>query len=283
MSRKLLAILVAIWMLGLSGIPTFADGRLGVCYKCVRGDGVVFHLWSERTVFSFPDLKAGKCRGLSNIQHTERAPSALCDATDNILRWRATNDPFFQCTSGGSDHVAWLGGENLDLVALAKSFDDFHQGSFYRVQDGEEYSCGRDFVSGRNFTALRYGRNRDILDIFIHNGNGEFSRHTDRIQDGRQHRVVVGQNFVARVYGRNRDIVKLYGITDDGSIISKARLIADGRGHILHVLSGSDVGVIYGRNKDIRVRFCFEGGVWRTGYIGIGHPFRNSCDSPLNW
>lgn len=260
-----------------------ADGRLGVCYKCIRSDGITFYFWSERTNFSFPDLTPGKCRGMGNIEHVERGPSNLCDATDNISRWQATNDPFFPCATGRSDHAAWLGGENLDLLVLAKNLASFNKGVFYRIQDGEEYSCGGDFASGSNFSALRYGNHNDILDIYIHKGNGEFVRNIDRIQDGRQHKVVVGQNYVARIYGKNHDVIKLYGITAGGEIVSKARLVPDGRGHWIQRLSGTDVGVTWGQNKDINVRFCFDGTRWKTGYIGIGQPFRDICDTELSW
>lgn len=156
-------------------------------------------------------------------------------------------------------------------------------GAFFRIQDGDEYVCGRDVVSGQNFTALRYGNHRDLVDIFIHAGPNSFKRNTDRIQDGRGHGMAVGQNYVARLYGNHKDILKLYGIKADGTIVTKARLINDGRGHIMQRLSNTDVGLTYGRNKDINVRYCFDGNRWMTGYIGIGHGFKASCDTVLNW
>lgn len=154
---------------------------------------------------------------------------------------------------------------------------------FVRIQDGRDYSCGGDVQSGDNSTAVMRGNHRDVLDIFLYQGTDNYKRITDRIHDGRGQTYVAGGNYIARVYRNNRDIVKLYGFQSNGSIIEKARLIADGRGHTLTRLSDTDVGVTYGRNNDIHVRFCFNGTNWSTGYIGIGQPFKPTCDTPLNW
>lgn len=250
-------------------------GRLGVCYEC-RAEGIPgsYYRWSNNNVFT------GAC-GALNGSH-QRAPSQLCDAAAGIVRYSPTNDPFWKCKTGQSDHNAWIGGENRDLIVLGSS-DDINNGVFYRIQDGKEYSCGGDFGSGANFSALRYGRNRDIVDIFTHNGQGTWTRWTYRNQDGSNHDFVIGSNYVARLYGRNKDIIALYGIKAGEDIIAKARLIADGRGHILRKLSNTSVGLTYGRNKDINVRYCFDGSTWRTGYIGIGHGFRADCNTVLNW
>ena len=127
------------------------------------------------------------------------------------------------------------------------------------------------------------GRNRDVLDIFLYGPNSTYTRVIDRIHDGRGQQIVAGANYIARRYGNHGDIIKLYGIQSDGNILSAARLIADGKGHILTRLSNTDVGVTYGNNKDINVRFCFDGESWSTGYIGIKQPFAASCNTPLNW
>ena len=174
--------------------------------------------------------------------------------------------------------------EKNDLLRIGKSGDfNWKNAFFVRIQDGNNYSCGGDVQSGDSFTAVMRGRNRDVLDIFQYQNSDKYTRITDRIHDGRGQRYVAGANYIARIYGNNGDIVKLYGFQSNGNIVQKARLIADGRGHGLTRLSDTDVGITYGRKKDIRVRFCFDGARWKTGYIGIGHPFKPNCDTPLNW
>lgn len=209
--------------------------------------------------------------------------SSVNSANAQAFRNGATNDPFWKCDTGGNRHEVWIGGENRDLIVLGELGSSVSSGVLFRVQDGHGYVCGSDVVSGQNFTALRYGNRRDIVDIFIHSGSNRFQRNTDRIHDGRKHGMVVGQNYVARLYGNHKDILKLYGIKSDGTIVTKARFINDGREHILKWLSSTDVGLTYGRNKDINVRFCFDGKRWLTGYIGIGHGFKAKCDAVLKW
>lgn len=268
--------LSAIALLGLGGPDPAEAGRLGVCYEC-KADGVPtpYYRWGGKGPLP------RQCGALSGSK--KRAPAHLCDAAEGIVRWSGTNDPFWKCQTGTSDHTAWLGGENKDLVVLGLDASNINAGAFFRIQDGREYRCGIDFASGRNFSALRYGRKRDLLDIFTHDSKRTFTRTTYRIQDGAQHHVVFGDNYVARLYGRNKDILALYGITSKGEIVVKAHFVNDGRHHILEKLNGTDVGLTYGRKKDIRVRYCFDGQVWHTGYIGIGHGFRDRCTSKLNW
>lgn len=250
-------------------------GRLGVCYEC-RAEGIPqpYYRWSKN------DHINGACGALQGSNN--RAPAQLCDAAEGIVRWRGTNDPFWKCETRPANHHAWIGGENRDLVVISRT-TEINDGEFYRVQDGDEYSCGGDFSSEGNVSALRYGNNRDLLYIFHMDDQRTLRSWTHRIQDGAGHAVIVGSNFVARLYGRNKDILALYGLTANGDLVHKARFINDGRFHTLRRLSATDAGLTYGRNKDINVRYCFNGSRWMTGYIRIGAAFKSNCDTVLNW
>ena len=263
-------------------IPQQAEaGRLGVCYECTRSNGQKYHFWSGENVIGTSQalINAAKCRGLHDIEHVERGEPRLCDATDGILRYGSQNDPFDLCPTQSSNHRAWIGGENGDLILLqANSGGDYQ---FFGLRDGRNLQCGVDVASGRNFTAVRHGENRDIVDIYVYLGNGKFDRHTDRIQDGRDHKLVVNTTYAARLYGRAKDILKLYGMSSAGAIRTYAQGIFDGQNHELHALTARDVGVVYGNNKDIRWRFCFDESRWNVGApAGIGAPFAQSCNRP---
>ncbi|TCS46623.1 hypothetical protein EDD52_1672 [Primorskyibacter sedentarius] len=213
-------------------------------------------------------------------QDKGQGDTATCEAN----RRAAEADSFNLCGAASRQRNVFIGGRNNDLLRIGKKGDSNWKNAFFvRIQDGKNYSCGGDVQSGDTFTAVMRGRHRDVLDIFRYKGADSYIRITDRIHDGRGQRYVAGANYIARVYGNHGDIVKLYGFQSNGNIVQKARLIADGRGHGLTRLSETDVGITYGRNKDIRVRFCFDGTRWKTGYIGIGHPFKPNCDTPLNW
>ncbi len=256
-------------------------GRLGVCYKCeysVYGQTLEVYNWSgENTVGSNLDITGrAKCGGGATPANTSRAPAQLCDANAGILRW-SNNDPFDPpCSNDSGNHKFHLGGENMDLVVVVEQGDDFRSGTFYRVQDGLNFSCGNDVHGGSNFSSLRYGRLRDLLDIYVVQSDGVV-RHTYRIQDGQQHQVVSTPTSVGRVYGRSRDVITLYHVGPDGSITTLDGVrIRDGAGYALHPL-GNDFGVVYGNNHDVRGRFCFENGAWKQQLGSRNGSFPASC------
>ena len=183
-------------------------------------------------------------------QDKGQGDAATCEAN----RRGAEADTFDLCSAASRKRNVFIGGRKNDLLRIGKKGNsDWKVASLIRIQDGENYSCGGDVQSGDNFTAVMRGDNRDVLDIFQYQDSDNYTRITDRIHDGRGQRYVAGANYIARVYGNNGDIVKLYGFQSNGNIIQKARLIADGRGHGLTRLSDTDVGITYGKNKDIRV------------------------------
>lgn len=268
--------LVFLMIVSLFAFSTALEaGRLGSCKRCVTNSGIEAHLWTNGGTFQF-------CEG-QNMNDGGDGNTTLCDAQAGIFRLRATNDPFWKCGTNASNHTIWIGGENADLIVVGKSANDINAGTFYRLQDGDEYRCGLDVASGSNFSVVKYGKNRDLLDIYVHDGNNGFARTTDNIFDGKWHAIEVGSNFVARLYGNNKDIIKLYGVRSNGKIEVKAAGIFDGRGHILHKLGPTMAGLTYGRNKDIRVTYCFTGSHWRYGYAGIGAAYTKSCNKDLTW
>jgi hypothetical protein len=207
----------------------------------------------------------------------------MCDAQTGILQYAPTNDRFTQCVTNASDHEAWIGGENDDLLILTTKSRNINAGSFYRLENGRNFKCGYDVVSGSNFTALRHGQNRDIISLFRNDGSGKFAGTTYTRQDGRGHAIIAGSNYVAILYGQNKDIVELFGITANGRVIRKVNLINDGVEHKIEPLGKTDFGITYGRNDDIRLRLCFTGARWMSGYIGIGQPFKATCDTNVTW
>lgn len=261
-------------MLAFTAGPAFA-GKLGQCKRCVTDSGIEAHLWSKGASFGF-------CQSLG-LNDGGDGNTTLCDAQAGIHRWQPTNDPFSRCATNKTDgHTAWVGGEKDDLVVISPT-TNLNDGNFFRVQDGERYRCGLDMASGTNFTALKFGNYRDLLNIYVRNSSGDFyPRIQDRLQDGRYHALEVVEDAAALLMGNNKDILRLYGVKSNGQIVVRAALINDGRGHILNKL-GNDFGLTYGRNKDIRVRYCFTGTKWRYGYNGIGAPYPNSCTADLTW
>ncbi|OLP74744.1 hypothetical protein AK812_SmicGene45636 [Symbiodinium microadriaticum] len=177
----------------------------------------------------------------------------ICDANDGIVRGGSMNDPFWHCKTAASGFSTWIGGEDKDLIIVGEDPNDISKGTFFRIQDGEEYDCGVDVFTGQNHTVLRYGKDNDIFDIFTRTGNG-FERYTDRIHDGQGHGIVSGINVVGRLYGRHRDILAIYGITENGQVVKWARGFFDGQFHGMELLGSSDIGLIYGNDDDIRVR-----------------------------
>lgn len=283
------SIFIAFFVIFLAIAGHANAGRLGVCYKCeykVYGQILETYNWSGAT--GAGATKPGvaldisgrtKCGGGATPDKVSRAPAQLCDAAAGILRW-SNNDPFDPpCSNGSGNHKFHLGGENMDLVVVIEQGDDFRSGTFYRVQDGERYSCGDDVRGGMNFSTLRYGRNRDLLDIYVVRDDG-VHRHTYRIQDGAHHQIVSTPTSVGRVYGRNRDVITLYHVGADGSITTLDGVrIRDGGGYALHPL-GNDIGVVYGRKHDVRGRFCFESGAWKQLLGSRDGSFPASCSPP---
>lgn len=256
-------------------------GRLGVCYKCEYesyGQILEVYSWSgEDVIGTNLDITGRvKCGGGQVPKNVSRAPAARCDATAGIMRW-SNNDPFDPaCSNGAGNHKFHLGGENLDLVVIVEEGGTFRSGTFYRVQDGKDYSCGGDVAGGSNFSTLRYGRYRDLLDIFVVTESG-VKRNSYRIQDGRRHQVVSTPTSVGRLYGVNKDVITLYHVGSDGNITALNSVrIKDGRGYALHPL-GNDIGVVYGRNHDVRGRFCFENGAWKQLLGSRNGRFPESC------
>lgn len=251
-------------------------GKLGVCKRCVTDSNIEAHLWTRG------DGSLGFCSGL-NMNDGGDGDPLLCDAQAGVVRFGQQNDPFWRCGINASSHGAWVGGENDDLVALSPEYDNIRAGKIYRVQDGDGYRCGLDFVSGDNFSILKRGKNRDVIDLWVSDGQGGFRQDTDRLQDGKFHALIAGKNYAAVLYGQNKDILRIYGIRANGSVIEKAKLINDGREHTIHKLSDTDFGITYGQNDDVRLRFCFTGSKWQTGYLGIGQPYAGSCNTDLTW
>jgi len=244
-------------------IAVVTSTNASACRRCETDSGVIIDL---------PSCGFWKDHGSGD--------QATCDRNEAVMN----ADSFSLCGAASRNRNVFIGGRDNDLLRIGPKGDSNWKNAFFvRIQDGKNYSCGGDVQSGDNFTAVMRGRHRDVLDIFLYKEANTYSRITDRIHDGRGQRYVAGGNYIARIYGRHGDIVKLYGFQSNGNIVQKAQLIADGRGHILTRLSDTDVGVTYGRDKDIQLRFCFDGTSWSTGYIGIGHPFKATCDTPLQW
>ena len=255
--------------------PAFA-GKLGVCKRCVSESNIEAHLWTRG------DGSLGFCSG-HNMNDGGDGDPRLCDVQAGVSRFGPQNDPFWRCGINASSHGAWVGGENDDLVVLSPDSNDIRGGTLYRIQDGDGYRCGPDFASGDNFSILKRGENRDVIDLWISDGQGGFRQETDRLQDGEFHALIAGQNYAAVLYGNNKDILRIYGISSDGAVIEKAQLIDNGQDHTIHKLSDTDFGITYGENNDVRLRFCFTGTKWRTGYLGIDQPYKNTCDTDLTW
>lgn len=260
----------------LTAGPAFADGKLGVCKRCVTESGIVANIWTRG------DPSLGFCQGL-NMSDGDRGDPLLCDAQAGVYRFGSMNDPFFPCGINSSNHGAWIGGENDDLVVLSPDPDDIGAGKLYRIEDGKGYRCGPDFVSGSNFSILKRGNYRDVVDLWVSDGSGSFRQETDRLQNGRYHALIAGQNYAAVLYGENKDILRIYGIRPNGTVDERANFINDGKQHTITKFSDTDFGITYGQNNDIRVRFCFNGQKWQTGYLGIKQPFAKSCNQDLTW
>ena len=136
------------------------------------------------------------------------------------------------------------------------------------IRDGGPIVCGQTLTSGRSFTALLYGYNRDIMDIFVPDSSNTIVRNVYRIHDGRGQAMVVTDTSVARRFGRNADIIRLYGVKDDGEIVIHSRALFHGVHHRVVNLQG-DIGVRYQNESDVRfARFCFREGKWRET---LGH------------
>ncbi|MEL6652958.1 MAG: hypothetical protein AAFQ87_19320, partial [Bacteroidota bacterium] len=287
--RLLALLLVAAAIVTFNPSDTRA-GRLGVCYKCeyeAYGQTLEVYNWSGANVGALAtkpgvalDISGrAKCGGGATPKNTSRAPAHLCDAAAGILRW-SNNDPFDPpCPNGSGNHEFRLGGENMDLVVVVENGDTFRSGTFFRVQDGKNYSCSRDVGGGRTFSSLRYGRYRDLFDIYVVKEDG-VHRNSYRIQDGKNHQIVSTPTSVGRLYGENRDVITLYHIAPSGTVTTLDGVrIKDGRGYALHPL-GNDIGVIYGRKHDVRGRFCFESGAWKQLLGSRDGSFPASCNPP---
>ena len=274
-----IAIALVIVVLANIGSPVEA-GKLGQCKRCVNDNGIEAHLWTRDHLHNL-----GFCQSLGMNDGGDGDP-ALCDYQAGVSRWTETNDPFSRCATNASNHSAWIGGEKDDLIVLSPEQDNLNADGAedFRVQDGDGYRCRLDFASGQNFTALKFGERRDLINIYTHAGSGVFvEKVQDRLQNGKYHAMEVGENFVAVLFGNHKDIIKLYGVKDDGEIVITQKFVNDGRDHTLTKLSSTDVGLIYGRNDDIRMRYCFTGEKWRIGYRGIKQPFAQACDQDLTW
>ena len=112
-------------------------GRLGVCYEC-KADGIPtpYYRWSGGGPFP------SQCGALSGSK--KRAPAQLCDAAEGIARYSPTNDPFWKCTTGKSNHTAWIGGETRDLAPI------IHDG--YRICSGRAGLAVLTAVFGGGFS-----------------------------------------------------------------------------------------------------------------------------------
>lgn len=190
------------------------------------------------------------------------------------------SDTFDPCSNSGSNYTAWIGGRKEDLLVISRAGRPVHEGTLHRIQDGGKLKCEADVFPRKDFLAVRYGRKRDILDVFLRRSGVKFTRKVFRIQDGNNHGVVVTSRSIGRLYGENRDVISLYGIGEGGLIgLLNGVRIKDGTNYSLVPL-GDDIGVVYGRKKDVRGRFCFVDGAWRRRLGSRDGSFPESCDPP---
>lgn len=260
---------VALFMLSL--VSTAYAGRLGSCVRCVTDSGIEAHLWSMGD-----NNKRTFCSGKNMNFGGDGQPSS-CDSTAGVLRKGSQNDPFNRCTHGNPAHEIWVGGEQNDLIVIG---DTFASGEFIGMRDGQDLSCGKDIKSSQTISAVRYGRHRDILDVYARGSSGNFIRNIYRIQDGRDQEFQVGATYVVRRYGRKGDLIAMYGAKADGGIVQHSARIQDGEEHALTVLTATDFGVTYGRNDDVRGRFCFANGGWKQVLGWRDGNFPPSCNPP---
>lgn len=259
-----------LFLLAISLPRTGEAGRLGICKRCVTDSGIVAHLWTmSPNSFNFCESKQMNDGGDGDPR--------ICDGNAGVARKGSQNDPFNICNYGNPTHQIWIGGENGDLIVVG---NDFASGRFIPLRDGEDLNCGEDVKSSSGISAVRFGRRRDLLNIYAKDASGTITEHHFRLQDGRDHGFEVGLQFVARRYGRRGDLIAAYGVNPDGTITEHHERIQDGRDHSITIFNATDFGVTYGRNNDVRGRFCFSGGKWKVFLGRRDGGFPSSCEPP---
>ena len=255
MQKLVFFLLTAI---ALGTVPAIAGSE---CLECKGPYGLTYQVWGNRCP--------------QNTTHTNTLTPLSCGV--ETLK----GDPFFECTASNPNHKTWVGGSNSDLIAIATASGSLGSATVFRLQDGTDLGCGADVQQRSHFTAVRYGNNRDILDIYAMTPESILLRSTFRIQDGYHHGLVVGDNYVARLYGAHKDIIRAYFIRSNGIVVQSDEFrIQDGRDHQIVPLTGSttDFGIIYGNNDDVRARVCFLKGEWKIKLNQRDGTFPASCE-----
>ncbi|WP_226562182.1 hypothetical protein [Salipiger thiooxidans] len=77
--------------------------------------------------------------------------------------------------------------------------------------------------------------------------------------------ILFGQNIITVRHGRNLDLIYLIGVSSGGIVALDARL-QDGDHHGV-TIEGDSAIIALGENKDVRIRYCFDGKVWTSSSI----------------
>lgn len=203
----------------------------------------------------------------------------LCEASrpDSITY---QGERFSACGAQSGSFSIWRGGRLNDLLLIGRTRQNLE---FFRLQDG-----GIDCFSSGSFSAVRYGKEQDLMDLFLPKDDGiGFIRHVFRLEDGGQHRIVVAKNFVARRFGENADVVRLYGITEDKKIVTRDLRLREGPSVVIRKI-GEDLAVKYGGEDTHGARYCFINDRWWGSSQHINSPalsdkgYPKSCDAPLS-
>lgn len=266
-----LFVLFTVFSILLWQTPASAE-RLGVCIKCKTEYGNEVQFWTTDIILELACPVGSYSGGGDPIQ---------CDNREGIFRYKETNDPFRKCTSSPSNHEVWIGGENNDLLAFSNPGNELASGGFHRIQDGEEFTCREDVQQGDRFTALRFGKRRDLINIYVRDGEKSHDFSVS-IPDGYSHSMKSGAEFVAVMAGEHKDQLHLFGVASDGKIVRYSEFVNDGRYHDLQVLTGNSVGVLAGQNSDMRRTYCFTNDQWsRAMPAGVNQPFPPRCTERL--
>ncbi len=111
--------------------------------------------------------------------------------------------------TGQHDNIVWIGFPNGATIDES-------------IYDGEWYKCGKDVTSnGINLVGVRYGRKRDVHNLYGLTDSGEVVKKNIRIHNGTQHEVSIQGNQYHIVYGRKKDLLRI--VTFDGNKFTVTR------------------------------------------------------------